>query len=322
MNRRQQLFALLGAGLMLPWRAQAQTERPRRIGILSIAAPYNTATAFDTELARRGWVEGRNLIVDRRFAGGDIARLPGLAGELVALRPDVIFTLAGTPGARAAKAATDRIPIVFEAVYDPVGVGFVASLTHPGGKLTGSATFTRSLDPKRMQLLAETLDKPARLAVLDMVRTAEQRTASVDPFPSLPGVTYELYEVRGSGDLEETFERMSRAGATGLVVMHSPTTAAMRADIARLALQHRLPGIADGRQFSEAGLMLTYSTDWDEVLKNGAEYVSRILAGERPADLPVAQVSHFELIINRKTAQSLGIRIPSGILALASRILE
>ncbi|MBL8359837.1 MAG: ABC transporter substrate-binding protein [Rubrivivax sp.] len=321
--KRRHIAAWFGAALAGSPAATAQTERQRRIGVLSILPRgAEGPTPFEDALARHGWVEGRNLIIERRHADGATARLPALAAELVASQPEVIFTMAGTPGARAARAATDRIPIVFEAVNDPVASGLVASLGKPGGLLTGSATYTRALDPKRMQLLTETLARPARIAVLDAVRTAEQRARSVDPFPALPGVTHELFEIRGAAELEGAFERITRWKATGLVVMHTPMTSAIPVEITRLALQHRLPGIADGFRFGESGMLMTYTTDFIEAFERGAEYVSRILGGARPADLPVVQVSRFHFVVNQRTARELGVRIPRSILVQATRVIE
>ncbi len=173
-----------------------------------------------------------------------------------------------------------------------------------------------------MQLLAEVLGRPARLAVLDAVRTIEQRARAVDPFPVLPSVVHEFFEIRGLADLDGAFERIARWKASGLVVMHTPITSAIPVEIARMALQHRLPGIADGVRFGEQGLLMTYTTDFREALQRGAEYVSRILGGARPADLPVVQVSRFDLVVNQRTARALGLRMPRSILVQATRIIE
>ena len=322
MKRRRHIAWCLSAGCVVATRARGQPQRQYRIGLLYRERLPTPGGRYEAELAQRGFVEGRNLIIDRRAADGDASRLEALAVELVALQPDAIATFNGTPSARAAKAATNRIPIVFDSSRDPVATGLVASLNRPGGNLTGTALFTRELDTKRMQMLAETLNKPARLAVLDMVRTAERRTALLDPFPALPGVSFELFELPNAAELEASFQRIVRWRATGLVVMHTPLTSGLAIEIARLAMIHRLPGIADDRLFAESGLLLTYTTDMREVPLRSAEYVSRILAGARPADLPVVQVSRFEFVVNRKTAVALGVRIPNVLMVQATQVID
>jgi putative tryptophan/tyrosine transport system substrate-binding protein len=323
-KRRRHIAWWLSTGCVVANLARAQPQRQYRIGMLigGSLPPTATANPFDAELARRGFIEGRNLIIDRRAANGDPARLVASAAELVAQQPDVIVTFGGTPAAKAAQAATNRIPIVFDSSRDPIGTGLVASLNRPGGNLTGTALFTRELDTKRMHMLAETLNKPARLAVLDMVRTAERRAALVDPPPALPGVSFELFELPGAAELEAIFQRIVRWRATGLVVMHTPLTSDQAIDIARLAMVHRLPGIADDRRFAESGLMLAYTTDDAERLRRIGEYVSRVLDGARPADLPVVQPSHFEFVVNRKTAVTLGVRIPRALMTQATLVID
>lgn len=319
--RRAWVAAALAGVFGLAAPASAQPQRRHRIGIL-FAGDRSAGALFEAELAQRGYVEGRNLAIDRREALGDISRLPALAAELVALQPDAIFTIAGTPGARAAKAATDRIPIVFEASGDPVLGGLVASLNKPGGQLTGSAIFTRTLDNKRIQLLAEVLPRPTRLAVLDTLRRPEQRASWTDPLPAIAGVTFELFEFDKPGELQATFQRIAQWRATGLVVMHTPRTASNAPEIARLAVQYRLPGIGDGDALTSHGLMLSYTTDFSEGFRTGAEYIARILAGARPSDLPVVQINRLDLVVNMKTARELALTIPRSLLLQATRVIE
>ena len=322
MKRRRHIAWCLSAGCVVATDAHSQLQRQYRIGLLYGGRLPPAGGPFEAELVQRGVVEGHNLTIDRRAANNDPSRLEALAAELVAQQPDAIVTFGGTPAARAAKAVTQRIPIVFDASRDPIGTGLVASLNRPGGNLTGTALFTRELDTKRMQMLAEAQAKPARLAVLDMVRAAERRAVFVDPFPALPGVSFELFELPNAAELEAVFQRMARWRASGLVVMHTPLTSGLAIEIARLAMVHRLPGIADGRLFAESGLMLAYTTDMREVPLRCAEYVARILAGARPADLPVVQASRFEFVVNRKTAVALGVRIPRALMVQATQVID
>lgn len=281
--------------------------------------------SFFRELGQRGLVEGSNLVIDRRFAKGDPTRLRRLAEELVALQPDVIFTASGTLGALAAKAATSTIPIVFDASYDPVGRGLVVDLARPGGNVTGFRIFALPQDLKRLQMLVEVLKAPRCVAVLDMAPGSPFKTEFVAAFAKL-GLEPRsrlLYVVASRPeDLPGAFEFMQRERADGLVVGLSPASQASTERIAALVAKHRLPAIADGRDFAEGGLLMTYSTPWDSIYRRGADYVSRILMGVKPADLPVEQASKFELVINLKTARLLGIQMPQSMLLLADAIIE
>ena len=310
---------------------QAQQPRVFRLGFLTILSkPASDAPAiaflFDDELRRQGFVEGQNLVVERRFAEGDFKRLDALAAELVALQVDALYTAGGTPSARAAQTAVRRAgretPIVFEPVRDPVGDGFAASLPRPGGNMTGTTLFTRELDAKRAEILAEVLGTPAVLAVLDVPRPAADRGPIVDAFRATGRPRLEFVEVNQPEAIPAAFARMVAARASGLVVMHTPFTASNIPAIARLVAQHRLPAIADGLGWHQHGLMLTYSTDFSEGSVRGAQYVARIFRGERPGDLPVEHMSRFHLTVNLKVARDLGVRMPRSVLARADEIIE
>lgn len=323
-------MALAGYAMATPAAAQ-QHSRVYRLGALIGSSPPTPeqeaaiVNVFKTELERRGFVEGQNLIVERRWTGRNVSReaLDRLAAELVALKPDVIATFAGTLGAKAAQSATRTIPIVFEAARDPVGSGLVASLPRPGGNLTGTVVFTATLDAKRAQILHEALGKPEVLAVLDMQRSEAQRKQAMEGWPVLPGTRFPVFETPRREDLPAVFENMARQKVAGLVVMHSPFTAVNAELIAQLASKHRLPAIADGAQFSDQGLMMTYSTDLSEALVRAADYVARILRGTAtPAELPVEHLSRFPFVINQKVARSFGVRIPIALLQRADRVIE
>ena len=241
----------------------------------------------------------------------------------MALKPDVIFTVAGPVGALAAQRATRTIPIVFEVVSDPVGAGLVASLPRPGGNLTGTATFTRTLNAKRAQILVEALGKPTLLALLSVRLTEAQRQRVLERWPEFPGARMQFFEARRPEELPALFERIVQQKASGLVVMHSPFAAVNNELIAQLATKHRLPAIADGRGFAKAGLMLTYTTDFAEAFARAADYVARILRGTAtPAELPVEHLSRFIFVVNQRVAREFGVRIPKALLVRADEVIE
>lgn len=327
---RRQLAAVLAGGLVLPCGVVGQSvRRTARLGILDIGEPgkpSGESEAFFAELAQRGFVEGSNLLVDRRFAESDPKRLRGLADELVALRPDVIFTVAGTAGALAAKAATSTIPIVFDASNDPVGRGLVADLARPGGNLTGTRVFTHPQDLKRMQMLVEVVKAPRCVALLDQsVSAASRRDEFVATFRALdPGPRARLlfFEVPRVEELPVAFEAMRREQVDAVVIGTSPFSVANAERIAALVLRHRLPAIADGRRYAEGGLLMAYSTDWAYLYRRGADYVSRVLNGVSPAELPIEHALRFELVVNLKTARLLGIQVPRSMLLVADAVIQ
>lgn len=330
--QRRRVAAMLAGGMALPGLAAAQpARRTFRLGVLDMGEPgrpMNEIDVFFRELAQRGFVEGANLQVERRYAYGDAKRLRSLADELVALRPDVIFTAAGTAGGQAAKAATTTIPIVFDASNDPVGRGLVSDMARPGGNLTGTRVFTLPQDLKRMQMLVEVVKAPRCLAVLDAPtgsqfhRNRGDFTAAFAGLGLGPQSRLLLVEVPRAEDLPSAFEAMRSEGVNALVIATSPFTVANADRIAELVARHRLPAIGDGRRYVEGGLLLSYNTDWVYLYRRGADYVSRILNGASPAELPIEHVSRFELVINQKTARLLGIQVPRSMLLLADTVIE
>lgn len=324
MNRRRACAATLAGVLIGAARAQAKAYR---LGILEIgdeARPSGEMSAFVDQLARYGIAEGKNLVVDRRFARGDRSRLGALAAELVALKADVIFTAAGTAGALAAKKATASIPIVFDGSNDPVGSGLVNSLARPGGNLTGNFVFGRQLDVKRLQILAEVVPARSSIAVIDQPFPPELlgRYLSTLSKAVADGTRLQFVAVDGVDSFESAFTRLAREHVDAVAINQSPITATNRQLIASLVEKHRFPAIADGRSFAEAGLLLTYTTDFVQIYQRAAEYVWRILNGATPAGLPVDHPSKFEFVVNLKTARSLGIRIPTSILARADYLIQ
>jgi len=327
MNRRRACAATLGSVLLGRARASLAQVRPARIGILEIGSetlPSGEIGAFFDELSRYGLVEGKNLTVDRRFARGDRASLDVLAAELVALKPDVIFTASGSLGALAAKKATATIPIVFDASNDPVARGLVASLATPGGNLTGNVLFGIQLDRKRVQILAEVLPTGSAIVVLDTPIPPAIRDKYMAEIAAAAGraMRLQFLAIESVDTIAAVFERMTRDRVDAVAIGSSPITAANRNLLATLVGKHRFPAIADGRGFAEAGLLLTYTTDFVQVYRRAAEYVYRILNGASPATLPVEHPSKFEFVVNLKTARSLGIRIPAAMLIRADTVIN
>ena len=324
---RRRLFcqALAGTGVTVPAIAAAQAPaRIYRLGHLVLGraddAPPPQPDLFVTELARLGWVEGINLVTDLRSARGNPALLDAIAADLVAAKPDVLFTGSGFVGARALKRATTTIPIVFGAVGEPVAAGLVASLARPGGNLTGGA-IPVELDLKRVQILFEVLGTSATIVMLT-TPLSEGRMAPFRRGLAATGLRLEFEEVRKPEDLAPAFERMARRRVAGLAVAPSLLTGSHYPEIAALAQKHRLPAIADGTDYTELGLMMSYSVDWSQVTRNAANYVHKILKGAHPADLPVEQAAKFEFVVNQRTARALGVRIPTSILIAATRVID
>jgi len=327
--RRRTIALALGATAIQPLRTWAQQAgRFYRLGILELGrsdANSGEMGAFIGELARLGFVERANLSIDRRFAEFDRARLDSLAAELVALKPDVIFSSGGKLGALAAMKATKTIPIVYDATNDPVGAGLVASLAQPGGNVTGTALFGTSLEPKRLQLLVEAVGRPMSIAELDVALSEFQRQGYQTMFATLglsSRARLQFIAVDKIDELKSAFEPMARDKVDALVVGSSAFT--FRADnhIAALIAQHRLPAIAEGRGYTEGGVLVTYSTNFFDLYRRGADYVARIFNGAKAAELPIVRATKIDLAINLKTAKALGLRIPTSLLIRADTIIE
>ena len=332
---RRRLFcqALAGTGASVSRVVAAQTPtKVYRIGELTFGRPAHLPSLppdsepdpFVTELARLGLIEGVNLVTDHRSAHGNPALMDTAAAELVAARPDLLFSASGVLGARALKRASTTIPIVFAAVGEPVAAGLVASLTRPGGNLTGG-TVPAELELKRIQILIEVLGTAASVVQLT-TPISEQRKAStlaaLAQTRTATGVRLQFLEVGKSEDLVPAFEEMTRQRVSGVAIAKSFLTASHAPEIAALAVKYRLPAIGDGIEYTDLGLMMSYSFDMDEILRKAANYVYKILKGARPADLPIEQVTKFDFIVNLKAAKSLGVRIPSSVLIMASRVID
>jgi len=267
-------------------------------------------------------VEGRNLVVERRFAAFQYDRLPDLAAELVRLKPDVILT-GGNPSIAAVKQATATVPVVMAWAIDPVGAGLVTSLARPGGNITGSSLSTGpEFMAKQLEILNEVVPKVSRVAILRQTGRAGAETGALESAARKRGLTILFADVRTPSDIEGAFAAMTRSRAGALLVLGGGMTYMSRQQIADLAVQHRLPGIHLFRAYAEAGLLLTYGPDPAAQYRGVATYIDKILKGARPADLPIQEPTQFELVINLKTAKALGLTIPPSLLQRADQVIE
>lgn len=314
--------------LATPLAADAQQpEKTYRVGYLAAASRSGNQALlarFEQGMRELGYVEGRNLVLEPRFADGKLERLPILAQELVRLNPDVMF-VSTTPGSLAAKAATATIPIVFVAVADPVGNGLVPSLARPGGNITGITHIVAELTGKRLELLREIVPSASRIAVLvnpdDPNATVQIQNAEAAA-RSLGVQLQPILTVRGAGDLERAFEAISRSGAAAALRMVDPTGGPLRARTVELAARHRLPMMFVFREDVEAGGLVAYGASLPTQYQQAATFVHKILRGARPGDLPIEQATNFELVLNLKTAKKLGLMIPPSLLLRADHVIE
>jgi putative ABC transport system substrate-binding protein len=326
MDRRAFLgVAAAGSLIAMPAVARAQQAgKVHRIGFLSLQSGLTSTTeAFPKEMRELGYVEGRNLIIEYRWAARKEERLPELAAELVRLKVEVIVT-AAAPTIEAARRATSTIPIVMATAADPVGSGLVASLARPGGNVTGLTALSTELAGKRLQLARELVPKATRVAVLAYHGSSvtrlflEEMRAAAQQI----GVQLVVQEVNETGDLTGAFTAMQRERAQALVVQVSPFSADNAKRIVELAAQHRLPAMYDVRSFVDAGGLVSYGPSLPEMFRRAAFYVDKILKGAKPADLPIEQPTKFELVINLKAAKALGLTIPPALLARADQVIQ
>jgi ABC-type uncharacterized transport system substrate-binding protein len=325
MKRRDFVTFLGGAVAACPLVARAQQPgKAARIGYLAIRAPMSADEALLQALRELNWIEGRNIVIERRFSAGNFDRLREFAAELVRLKVDAIVAVASA-GTQAAKDATASIPICFVNAGDPVGQGFVMSLARPGGNVTG-VSFDASPDitAKQLQLILETVPKASRVAVLWNPTSPFLRSywsVAQAAAPAL-GVVLQSLEVQDASQYETAFKAIGRDRADALVVLSDSFATFHRARIAELAAEHRLPVLYGHRQYVEAGGLMSYGPSLFDVYRRAAAYVDKILKGTRPADLPVEQPTKYELVINLKTAKALGLELPPTLLARADEVIE
>ena len=328
---RRRAIAAIGAfgGVMATLMAGAQQERKLwRVGVLMARSRSSVQKAafdaiFSTSLRKLGYVEGKNILIEWRYAEGKYERLPGLAAELLQLKPDVIVAWA-PPSVQAAKQATSTIPIVMVGLGDPVASGFVASLSRPGGNVTGLSNLTVELSVKYLELLQAVAPKLRRVAVLlnpnnpahtDVLRNvqASAKTSGVRVIP---------VEARTEAEIEAAFGAMTRSSAGALIIEADSFFVSQVQQIAGLALKHKLPSIYVNRGYAEAGGLMSYGQDLTEIFRRAAIYVDKIFKGAKPGELPVEQATKVELVINHKTAKALGITISKELLLRADEVIE
>ena len=334
MDRRQFVGAVAGGMLFAPFAVEAQPQgKVYRIGYPSMrAGPGANEEAFLLGLRDLGYVVGRNLVIDYRWANNDIARFEALVEELVRLNVDIIVTATG-PAVRLAMRATRTIPIVMATASDPLGGGLVASLDRPGGNVTGMSMLSTDLAGKRLQLLRELVPGVTRVAVLGW-RVAGAGQAAPGRSPTELQVVeaqaagrqmdigVSAQEIVNADDLPRAFFEFKRERVQALIVQSSRLTFANRATILEMAAQQRLPDVYEGREFVDAGGLVSYGPNIQDLYRRAASYVDKILRGAKPADLPVEQPTKFELVINLKTAKALGLTIPQSVLARADEVVQ
>ena len=321
---RREFIAATAALLVSSRRSQAQGT-PRRVGYLDRAPIYLPLYKVWLDSMRdHGWIEGKNLIVDYRSAEGHAERLPPLAAELVALKPDVLVGPGPQP-ALALKSATASIPIVFVVVLDPVGLGLVQSLSHPGGNITGLATAVPGgMTGKDAGILRELVPGATKIALLVNPENPIHRLQMTEEFPRTArdmGVALPIVEATTADELDTAFASAAAQQADAMIVLGDPLANHEASRVTALAAKHHLPAMYHFRQFAPGGLIV-HGADVADLLRLGGDYVDKILRGTKPADLPVEQPTKFELIINMKTAKALGLTVPPSILVRATEVIE
>jgi putative ABC transport system substrate-binding protein len=327
--RRREFIAGLGGAAAWPVVARAQRlERTRRIGVLMNNAADDPegqlrVTAFAQGLQEAGWTVGRNVRIEYRWAGGDADRIRRYAAELVGLAPDVILTT-GSFGLGPLQQATRSVPIVFVAVVDPVGAGFVASLAQPGGNITGFTSYEYSLGVKWLELLKQIAPGVSRAAILrdPTIPSGIGQFAAIQGAAQSFGVELTPVDVRHADEIERAVGAIARLPTSGLIIVSSALAVGHRDLIVGLAEKHKLPAVYPARYFITAGGLISYGPDGLDQYRRAAAYVDRILKGEKPADLPVQAPTKFELVINLKTAKAMELTVPSSLLARADEVIE
>jgi ABC-type uncharacterized transport system substrate-binding protein len=330
MERRTFLGGVIAGGLLaMPVAAEAQPAgNIPRVGMLSFTAPGTQEESrrigtLKTGLRELGYVESQTIAIEYRYSGGRDELLPRLAAELVDLNVNVILTY-GTKATRAAKQATSTIPIVMLTALDPVGAGLASSLARPGGNITGSSEVSKELSTKRLELLKEAVPKAKRIGVLmdPSHPTNALDLKSTEIAAQALGVTLQSLEVRASGELDSALANMFRQHVDALIVLPGDLLFTHRRHILDLAGKNRLPVIYGWGEVAAAGALLSYGVDIADNYRRAAYYVDKILKGAKPGDLPIEQPTKFELVINLKTAKTLGLTIPPSLLQRADQVIE
>jgi putative ABC transport system substrate-binding protein len=324
MNRRRQLLAALGTPFLLPGAGALAQARVYRVAFLSPGRQANALPQLNglrTGMRELGYVEGRNLSIDIRYADDEPSRLPALAAELVQGNPDVLVT-GSPPGVRAAKKATATIPIVIGAVYDPVGQGFVQSLGRPGGNITGLSIQYEDTIPKALELLMALVPELKTIRVLHTVDASHQSfLARIRELAAARQIAIRPIEVRSPVELDGAFAGIGGAGQA-LIVLPHPLFNTRPAAVVRLAATSRLPAVYPLRNFAEAGGLLSLGVDLEDSFRRSAYFVHRILKGAKPADLPVEQPTKMDLVVNLRAAEAMGLVVPQSLLVRADDVIQ
>jgi putative tryptophan/tyrosine transport system substrate-binding protein len=321
--KRREFIGLVGGAVAWPLTASAQQQgKIVTIGILAIE-PWTPIDTFRRALHDLGYIEGKNVRFEYRYARGDNERLPELANNLVGLNVDVILTW-GTDAALAAKQATTTIPIVMGAVGDPLGIGIVTNLTRPGGNVTGLSSRAAELEAKRLQLLKEVVPGLSRVAILFnptnhymplALQSAQRGAQTLD-------VTLAMYEVHDTTTLDAAFVTLTKDRPDALMIPADTFLVSQRSRIAQFAIENKLPSVYSFREYIEAGGLIAYTPNYYDLFRRAASYVDKILKGTKPGELPIEQPTRFLLLVNLQTARALGLTVPPRLLARADKVIE
>ena len=326
--KRRAFITLVGGAAAWPLAVRAQQAAMPVVGFInggSADASARFVTAFRQGLSQTGFVEGQNLGVEYHWLEGKYDQLPALMADLVRRRVALIATPASGPAARAAKAATSTIPIVFSVAQDPVQLGLVASLSRPGGNATGLNFFNREVAGKRLRLLHELVPKAVRVAVLlnpANAGSAEANLREVQEAAPAIGLQIQILKATTIGEINAAFASFARERPDALFLASDGFFTDRRVQFATLTARDRIPASGAESQFVKAGLLMSYGTDYTETFRQVGDYAGRILKGEKPAELPVIQSSKFEFVLNLQTAQALNIEVPAGVLSIADEVVE
>jgi len=326
MNRRTAIRRL--ATFFLTSASLAEAQQPAKIPRIGILLPSSASSqsarveAFRRRLRELGYVEGKNIVIEYRYAEGKRERLPDLAAQLVRLKVDVIVTT-GVPAVFAAKKASAAIPIVFAGSPDPVGTGIVSSLARPGGNITGLSNIAQDLDGKRLELLNEAFPKFARVAFL-WVSGGRGNLAltEMEAAAKALGVKLQSLEVRSLDDFDSAFARAKRNGAQALITSASSVISNQQRQVLDFAAKNRLPAMYPNSELVEAGGLMSYAPNYTDLYRRAADFVDKILKGTKPADIPVEQPMKFEFVVNLNAAKQIGVTIPPNVLVRADRVIR
>jgi putative tryptophan/tyrosine transport system substrate-binding protein len=326
-RRREFITLLAGGAAVWPLAARAQQSATPVVGVLAAGSPNGywaeMFTAFRQGLGEAGYSEGRNMAIEARWAEDHYDRLPALSADLIEHRPAVIGAFA-TPAAKAAKAATTTIPVVFGTIADPVQIGLVASLNHPGGNMTGVTQLSVEVGPKLLGLLHEAIPAATVMALLVNPTNPNASTQAKTVQAAAQGLGLQLHVLNAASpsDFDLTFAKLHELQVAALMIGQDVLFGTEQQQLAKLSVRYKIPAIMAQRDFVAAGGLMSYGTNQRDVYRQAGIYAGRILKGEKPADLPVLQPTKFDLVINLKTAKALGLTILPGVLSIADEVIE